>query len=233
MNNRVIRPQTRRYQETASSYTRTSGQPKKGKGEFDLFHGWVGKGLRVIVKMISSISYVLGVIVLMLGDIFLGSQVLPGMFTAASGTWEKSVLPWLIAAGTSAAQMGAWALVFKFQRGLRGLPKAVTLAIGGGVAIAISLVDTFIDALYAQKLVFGSSPTVFPIPELATFGGGVHFGFWILIFLFGLISLAGEPVALFMLFAADAEEEVAEGEDEAEEREEDLVGSSSVPVSAG
>lgn len=205
---------TRRFQQTAVG---TRNRPAGNSMANDLFHGWVGKTLRTIVKMVGSTSYVLGVIVLMLGDIFMGAQVLPGMFTAASGPWTKSFLPWLIAAGTSAAQMGAWALVLKFERGQRGLVKATTIIIGGVVALAISLVDTFIDALYAQTLVFGSPVTVFPPAEL-TAVGGVHLGFWILFILFGLVSLAGEPVALFMLFAADNGDEVPEEDDGWEER---------------
>ena len=192
-------PSARQYRATRAT----------AKGEINLFHGWVGKALRIIVKLVSSSSYILGVIVLMLGDIFMGSQVLPGMFTATTDPMTKLGLPWLIAAGTSAAQMGAWALILKFERGQRGLAKAATIIVGGVVAVAISLVDTFIDALYAQTLVFGSAPTVFPPAEIAAFGG-FHLGFWILFVLFGLISLAGEPVALFMLFAADFGEEVSE-----------------------
>jgi hypothetical protein len=199
-------------------------------GGSDLFHGWVGKGLRIVVKMVSSSSYILGVIVLMVGDIFMGAQVLPGMFTAASGPWTKVFLPWLIAAGTSAAQMGAWALVLKFEKGQQGISKVFTIIIGGVVALAISLVDTFIDALYAQTLVFGSAPTVFPPAELSALGG-FHLGFWILFVLFGLISLAGEPVALFMLFAADTGEEVPE-EDEDDDWGKETI-QSSVPAPAG
>ena len=167
-----------------------------------LFMSWVGPVLRWTVQIIGSLAYVIGVTVLLVGDVYLGAQVLPGMFAHADPT-TKRLLPWVISIATSAAQMGLWALLLKWKR--EG-------SFGGGVRILgfvaagmVSLIDTLIDALYAQPLVLGSSPIVFPPAELSTFGG-FHLAFWLIFILFGLVSLCGEPVALYLLFAFDQHE---------------------------
>jgi hypothetical protein len=170
----------------------TRSRARRNSGS-NIFTGWATGMLTGLVQWIGSIAYVVGVVVLLTGDIYLGGSVLKGIFAHATG-WEAWALPWAISIATAAAQMGLWVLVFKQSRDATVFRKAVSI-IGGIAALFLAAADTLLDALYSQVLVVGTSPYNL-IPE------GMGFNVFGLIFvLFAMVSFFGEPIALFLLFA--------------------------------
>lgn len=158
-----------------------------------LFHGWVTSLLQGMVRGVSSFVYVVGVLALLLSDIFLGGSVLERVFLHTDGI-EAWLIPWGLSIATAAAQMGLWALVFEQGKDKSVLRRIVSI-IGAVAALLLSIADTLVDALYSQVLILGTNPT-----DLIPAGMGFNI-FGLVFVLFAMISFFGEPIALFLLFA--------------------------------
>jgi hypothetical protein len=158
------------------------------------------EGMEKAFKLIKNLIAFVGFTALVIGDVLLGAAVFPYIF-APAGPIMKYVLGWTLSISASAVEIYLWAWVISRsnETGLRAFFSSIGKIIGFVFAVAISIIDTIFDALYAQVAMFGSTPTVFPPRELAGLGGFPIF--WLVFGMFAIISLFGEPIVLFVIMS--------------------------------
>lgn len=160
----------------------------------DMFVDWVAGATATLIRWINSFIYIVGVPTILLSDIVFGGVILQKLFVHSNLGMFNTVAPWILSVATGAIQLGLWTLVFSKLTDKGFFSKAV-LVIGFLGAVALSVIDTLIDALIAPLLLTGKVPvSLFPQEMGINVLGAVYL-------LFVLISFFGEPIVLFLLYA--------------------------------
>lgn len=160
----------------------------------DMFVDWVSGATATLIRWINSFIYVFGVPAILLADIVFGGVILQKLFVHSDLGVFNIIAPWILSVATGAIQLGLWTFVFSRLRD-NSIFSKLAIVVGLVGAIALSVIDTLIDALIAPLLLTGKIPAnLFPQEMGINVLGAVYM-------LFVLISFFGEPIVLFMLYA--------------------------------